>query len=482
MELSHQRILRYPGKVALPRIRKFHFSLRRNYFRLIKDIKSFGYTNALEEYDLVKLSIFNQINFFQFLAGALILLTCIFHQRFPLWACYIAALPAAVSVLVLYLNKIYQHQAALITYFILHPLVASFIYMNSLSLGLNLYFFLYGILAVFFIREIGFMIFSICFSMLNFFILSVVLKRFIYELESINNFLYLVNQGIAIIFIFWGLYLIKNENTIYQLKIVRKSHDLEIKNVQIQNQADKIKEDAILLERQTKQLTELNAVKNKLFGVLSHDLKGPMYALRDVFSNIQQQRMSAAELKKLMPEVVNDLNYTVGLMDNLLQWVKTQMQSEVVYPQKVDIGKLLEETIQVLKLQAERKHIKIEMNAGGSAYGIMDKEMIRLVLRNLLSNAIKFTPEKGIISAGINANDFSIEVYVQDSGGGISPEALSKIKGNNFYSTKGTANESGTGLGLMLCKEYLQRNKSQLIIESEVGKGSIFSFALPKSA
>lgn len=482
MEISHQRILRYPGKVALPQIRKIHFSLKKNYFKLIKDIKSFGYTDSLDEYDLVKLSIFNQINFFQFLAGSLILLTCFFNQRFPLWSCYIAALPASVSVLVLYLNKIYKHQAALVTYFVLHPLIASLIFMNSMSLGLDLYFILYGILAVFFLKEIGFMIFSISFSMMNFFILSVVLKQFIYELENINNFLYLVNQGIAIVFIFWGLYLIKNENTIYQLKIVRKSSDLQKKNVQIQVQADKIQEDAILLKKQTKELTELNAVKNKLFGILSHDLKGPMYALRDVFSSVHQKKMTAAQLKSLMPEVVNDLNYTVSLMDNLLQWVKTQMQSEVVYSQKVDIGQLLEETIQVVRLQADRKQITIEMHASGSIYGIMDKEMIRLVLRNLLSNAIKFTPENGTISAGINANDFSVEVFIQDSGSGISPEALSKINGNSFYTTRGTANESGTGLGLMLCKEYLHRNKSQLIIESEVGKGSIFSFALPKSA
>jgi signal transduction histidine kinase len=111
----------------------------------------------------------------------------------------------------------------------------------------------------------------------------------------------------------------------------------------------------------------------------------------------------------------------------------------------------------------------------------MDKEMINLVLRNLLSNAIKFTPEKGTITAGVNENKFLIEVYIKDSGEGISHEALQKIRGNNFYTTKGTANESGTGLGLMLCKEYLHRNNSELLIESHVGKGSTFSFTLQKS-
>lgn len=480
MLISHQRLLRLPGKISLPRIKRFPVSIRRSVLDLFHYVKTLGYTHQLDDYELVKLGIFNQINFFQLLTGILFVFTCLFHQQFPLWTCIIASLPALVSVLALYLNKIYKHQYALIAHFILHPLVASFMFMNGVHLGLDLYFILYGILAVFFLKDKGFMAFTICFSMMNFFVLSVVLSEFRYQLEHINNFLYLLNEGIAIVFIFYGLYLIKNENSIYQLSILKKNNDLQKKNLQIQIQADKIKEDATLLEKQTKELTELNAVKNKLFGIISHDLKGPMYAVRNVFSDIHKKKMSAVQLKSVLPEVVNDLNYTVDLMDNLLQWAKTQMHSQVVYPQKTDIGILLSETMQLVRLQAERKNILIEMHAGEGVYGIMDKEMINLVLRNLLSNAIKFTPENGTISAGVNENGYLIEVYIQDSGSGISADALKKIRNNNFYTTKGTANESGTGLGLMLCKEYLHRNQSQLIIESEIGKGSTFSFTLPK--
>lgn len=325
------------------------------------------------------------------------------------------------------------------------------------------------------------MIFSICFSMINFFILSVVLKQFIYQLENINNFLYLVNEGVTIVFIFYGLYLIKKENTIYQFSILDKNNDLQFKNVQIQLQADKIKENASLLEKQTQELTELNALKNKLFSIISHDLKAPMYAMRNFFSEVQQNNMPAVELKKMIPIVVNDLNYTTGLMDNLLQWSKAQMQSDAVYPQKVDIGKSIEETVQLLRRQSEAKKIKIETNSHENIYGFMDKDMLNLVLRNIVSNAIKFTPEKGNIKIGVNENDTLIEVYVQDNGTGISQEALRKINGNDFYSTKGTASESGTGLGLKLCKEFMARNGGQLYIESKPGEGSVFSFSLPKA-
>ena len=483
MEIIRQRIQPLAGKINLSRINNLHLSLKNYFIDLLSRIKCIGCSDTMDAYDLQKLGIFNQLNFFQLITGILFPFSVLFHyKQFPAGAWIIACLPALVSVVVLYLNKLYKHEAALVAYFILYPFVTSVVFIYGMNLGIELYFILYGILAVFFLKDIGFMVFSICFSMASFFALSVVLNQFIYQLENINNFQYLVNQGLAIVFIFYGLYLIKKENTAYQENILDKNNSLQQKNVQIQLHTDKIKETAALLEKQTRELTELNALKNKLFGIISHDLKAPMYALRNLFSDIQEQKLSPDYLISVMPEVVKDLNYTTSLMDNLLLWAKTQMQAEIVNPQKVDTGKLLEDVVHLIRLQAEAKHQHIEINAGNAVFGIMDKEMINLVLRNLLSNAIKFTPEKGVISAGVTENEFSVELYIQDSGSGISHDALLKIKNNDFYSTKGTANESGTGLGLMLCKEYLARNGSQLYIESITGKGSVFSFTLPKSA
>ena len=346
-------------------------------------VKSLGYSEKLDQYELVKLGIFNQLNFFQLLAGIFILCTCIFHHQFPGWACIIAGMPALINILVLFLNKRHMYETALIAYFIFQPLATSFIFINSINLGLDLYFILYGILAVFFLKEIGLMIFSICFSMVNFFILSVVLKQFIYQLENINNFLYLVNEGVTIVFIFYGLYLIKKENTVYQFNILVKNNSLQRKNDQIQSQANKIKEDASLLEKQTQELIELNALKNKLFSIISHDLKAPMYAMRNFFGEVQQKNLPLRELKKMIPTVVSDLTYTTSLMDNLLQWAKAQMQSHAVYPQKVDIGKSIEETLNLLRRQSENKQIVIESDSEEGIYGFMDKDMLNLVLRNL---------------------------------------------------------------------------------------------------
>ena len=202
MEISYHRILRLPGKINLPRIRKIHLSVKRYALDLFNYVKSLGYSDTLDDYEKVKLGIFNQVNFFQFLTGIFILFTCLVHREFPVWACVLAALPSIVSLLVLYFNREYKYQSALIAYFILHPLVAGFIFMNGVHLGLNLYFILYGILAVFFLKDLAFMLFTISFSMINFFLLSVVLKQFYYQLENINNFLYLINEGISVVFIF----------------------------------------------------------------------------------------------------------------------------------------------------------------------------------------------------------------------------------------------------------------------------------------
>ena len=482
MELSQHSLHHLLSKLKTPRISRPNVFLKQNLASLMREIKTIGFRETMEEYELRKLGIFNQLNFFQLLSGILILFTCIFYnEKFGGWIGVISCLPLLVSMLVLYLNSQYKHHAARVAYFILHPLACSFIFMNGMHLGIDLYFILYGILAVFFLKDVAFMVFTIAFSMVNFFVLSVVLKQFLYQLENINDFLYLVNEGVSIIFIFYGLYLVKNENTTYQLNILNKNNDLQVKNVQIQMQAEKIRNDASLLEKQKEDLIELNALKNKLFSIISHDLKAPMYAMRNFFGEVQQNNIPARELKKMIPGVVNDLTYTTSLMDNLLQWARAQMQSHAVYPQKVDIGQSIEETLNLLRRQSQNKQIVIESDSKEGVYGFMDKDMLNLVLRNLISNAIKFTPPKGNIKIGVHENCTLVEVFVQDNGTGISPEALKKINGKDFYSTKGTASESGTGLGLKLCKEFMIRNGGQLYIESKPGKGSTFSFSLPKA-
>ncbi len=447
------------------------FSQKSHHF--LEEIKSLGFTRTMDELERGKLRVFNQLNFFQFITGIVVPLICFFgNYKFPVASFVVASLPAWVSLVVLYLNFYSRYEAGMITYFILYPLVTSIVYMSGMNLGVELYFILNGILAVFFLPLISQMLFSVGLSMVSYFVLVVINKEYNYQLHTSNFFLYLFNQITAILFIFYALFLIKKESNLYQFGILATNKALQEKNEKIEKQKTEI-------EQKAAELSELNSLKNKLFSVISHDLKTPMYALRNLFRSMQQLNMSGKEIKAIIPDVVTDLNYTTGLMENLLHWVKSQMQSSGISPVELDMAEISDESIHVHHLQAATKKISITREMDESFRVFADKDMVNLVLRNLLSNAIKFTPENGAIIIRLKNESPFCRVSVIDNGIGMDPETLARIQENSYYSTQGTAKENGTGLGLMLCKDFLGRNGGVLEIESDPGKGSVFSFTLP---
>ena len=168
-------------------------------------------------------------------------------------------------------------------------------------------------------------------------------------------------------------------------------------------------------------------------------------------------------------------------MENLLQWAKTQMQGDSINPQLLVIDELVTEVKKLLHLQAESKQVYIKTKIDPSLNIFADRDMVNLVLRNIISNAIKFTPNNGEINVGAVIKKDMVEMYVLDTGTGISSENIQKLFTKNYFTTNGTANESGTGLGLMLCKEFLDKNGGSISVESQLGKGSKFLFTLPKA-
>lgn len=465
------------------KIKQGYFILKQRIPFLLLQVKQFGISKEMDNYERRKLRIFNLLNFLQLIAGILIpIFGFIKKSRLPYSAWIVLALPALASIAVLYLNYKKKYDIACFAYFILYPFFSCIVYMYGMNPGTTHFFILYGILSVFFLKDTGYMIFSICFSMVSYFFLAVIINSFPYELKTINYPLYFFNQLIGIIFIFYGLYIIKKENAGYQRDILLNNTTLQEKNIIITEQADKMKIDACRLQIQTEELKELNATKNKMFSIISHDLKAPLYAIRNIFKNVQEKNMSISELKQAVPDIQEDMNYVVGLMDNLLQWAKAQMETNALFPQEVDIKQSIQEAIHQLHLQAKAKQISIIEEVPSSYFTHVDKDMVSVIIRNLLSNAIKFTPEKGSITIGITDHSSFIEVFVIDKGSGISNEALQKINSKTFFTTSGTSSETGTGLGLMLCKEFLERNGSNLHIESKPGIGSTFSFSLKKTA
>jgi two-component system, sensor histidine kinase and response regulator len=449
--------------------------------RLFGKVKTLGITNDLEDYERRKLKVFNLLNFFQFIFGiAIPVSAAISSHKISTLGWVAACMPALVSLLVLFLNSRRNYEVSTLCYFILYPVITSIVYLSGMNLGIELFFILYGILAVFFIQDIGHMIFTVTLSMISYFVLTVVWRNFQFQLE-VNGDLYLFNHLIAIIFIFFGLYLVKKENQNYQLSILESNRQLHQQNVEIEEQRITLADNAELLNKQARELRDLNNLKNKLFSVIAHDLKSPMYALRNIFHNIEKYDLPAEDVKAMVPDVMKDLTYTTTLMENLLQWAKCQMQTLEVSLSSVNVSEIADDVFKQLESQADLKNIRLVNNIKKSAMVIAQHDMIQLVLRNLISNAIKFTPQNGCVQIGIENGPDVVEVFVKDSGIGLSAANLDKISHNEFFTTRGTSSEKGTGLGLMLCKEFLAKNNGILHITSEEGVGSRFSFTLPRA-
>ena len=445
-------------------------------------IRNIGYKPSLGSFEKRKLGIFNLMNFLGLLIGLSLPIIGLFTegtQSLSLWL--LAVSPALISLIVFTANYYERYEFSRMSFFLLYPVMTSIVYALKIDLGIEFFYVLNGVLSVFFLRNIYNIILSFSFSMMGYFLVTTVWTQYDYHLETTHYYLFLFNHLIAVFFILYGLLLIKTETTRYQHQTHDKNFQLQRSNLKILRQKADIAEKAALLEGQTQQLTELNSLKNKLFSVIAHDLKAPLYALRNLFRNIVQYDLPGEEIKILIPEVVSELTYTTGLMENLLQWAKSQMQAEAIKPQLLDIAKISQEVLQLLRLQAEAKHILIHSEIEKPVYVYADRDMINLVLRNLLSNAIKFTPEEGTVSIDAREMRSHIEIFVHDTGTGISQANLQKLMVEDiYYTTKGTEGEAGTGLGLMLCKEFLSKNGGRMHVQSEPGKGSTFSFTLPK--
>jgi signal transduction histidine kinase len=435
----------------------------------------------MEEYDKRRLSMFNQLNLFSMLAGLILTLAGIFsNDHLPPLVWYVVCSPLAIGIIILWLTYERYYEAARLIYFSVYPIVTCLVYLGKVDAGVSLFFILYGVMSVFFLQKFRSIVFAFCWSAACYIVATVVPHNFYFRLATVNYWLYVFHHITALGFIFYTLVLIKRENADYQLSLMAKSRELHRRNQEVGRQKQEIAEKARLLEQQTKELTELNQVKNKLFSVIAHDLKTPMYALRNLFYNMQRYKLSSQEILDMVPGIATEMNYTTSLMENLLQWSKSQMKHATVNPEVLDVQRMMIDVLQLLQLQAENKQVYLECKLDEPIYCFADREMVNLVLRNLLSNAIKFTPKNGTVYIGATEKSKQVEVFVQDTGIGMSRENMQRIFGDNYYTTKGTNHETGTGLGLKLCKEFLEKNGGNISVESEPGKGSIFSFTLPR--
>ncbi|MCF8229589.1 MAG: hybrid sensor histidine kinase/response regulator [Bacteroidales bacterium] len=233
----------------------------------------------------------------------------------------------------------------------------------------------------------------------------------------------------------------------------------------------------------TYELQELNNTKDKFFSIIAHDLKNPFNALLGFSQHLveEYENTSGEEIKEMLYAMKEASENAYKLLQNLLEWSRSQTGRISWNPGKLFMESLISENIDILKKAAINKNIKFEVDLPDVLIAYADENMVKTIIRNLLSNAIKYSYEGGKITVSGKVDSNYIRICIADQGVGIDEEGKKKLfRIDSDYSTTGTANEEGTGLGLILCKEFVEKNKGEIWVESEKGKGSKFCFTLPE--
>lgn len=243
------------------------------------------------------------------------------------------------------------------------------------------------------------------------------------------------------------------------------------------------------LSKANDELKELNATKDKFFSIIAHDLKNPFSSIlgfADLLATSAQKTRNEDKTSYYIDIIRKSAENAYKLLENLLEWSRSQTGRIQYIPLDLNINKLIDEAILLHKQIADNKMIKLQSNTNNSHVIFADKNTINTVLRNLISNALKFTPKGGSVTVNTketiyNQNDY-IEISICDTGVGMPNDRVEKLfRIDQSVSTNGTEKEQGTGIGLILCKEFIEKNKGKIWVESTPEVGSTFRFILPKS-
>lgn len=250
-------------------------------------------------------------------------------------------------------------------------------------------------------------------------------------------------------------------------------------NLMLQQKNTEISRQNTEIQAQAQQLRELNQLKDKLFSIISHDLRSPLGSLITLLNLTQQGYFTEEGFKEVIDELSKNVGYTTELLENLLRWAQSQMQGLKVNPSDFALHEVAQEKFKLYQEHAQNKGITLKNQIDPNLTVYADSAMIELVFRNLIANSIKFCNSGSVVRAAASVANGKVLVSVSDTGQGISPENLKKIFGNELFSTRGTANEKGTGLGLTLCKDFITLNGGEIWVKSVEGVGSEFFFTLP---
>lgn len=257
--------------------------------------------------------------------------------------------------------------------------------------------------------------------------------------------------------------LISNQNQMLEAKVHQRTIDLE--------------QTISTLSKQRQDLREANSFKDKVFSIISHDLKSPITSLAGLLQIMKMKTLNEEERSGAIDSLEIALKGTRNLLDNILAWANKNRDTKEV--EEIELYSLVDDILQIFQFQADHKRIRLENFVEQGFHIISNRDMLQLVIRNLISNALKFTKKNGSVEIGMRQADLNIEIFVKDTGVGMSEDVISGLfKSNKYNSTRGTENEKGTGLGLMLCKEFVEKYNGSIHVRSKLKVGSTFTLNL----
>ena len=315
------------------------------------------------------------------------------------------------------------------------------------------------------IRPIHAVIYYTCSFLIFYLLMNLVQTNTDILISNNVNAITFSGLGLCLSFIFWRLYLIRT-----------KQHKL------IEKQKSKLLENYTTLKFYSEELKESNTTKDKLISVIAHDLRSPLASIINITNLLVEDfnSMDQAELKKVLALLNKETELTFESLNNLLLWSKTQRKKLEPQPEKVNLNSLIHKTFELVESLCEQKNITFSNNVANEIWVMTDPSMIQSVVKNLLINSIKFTPSGGKIMTDAITKQNSVEISIHDNGIGIKPDLIQNLfHSGQIFTTPGTQNEQGTGLGLQICKEFIELNHGQIWASSEFGNGSTFCFSLP---
>jgi two-component system sensor histidine kinase/response regulator len=294
--------------------------------------------------------------------------------------------------------------------------------------------------------------------------------------------LYIITSLFVVVLILLFLYLrkIRQKNKVNQ-RLTLKSEEIKTINQTLERVNEELTVQNDVTSKQNAELEQINAVKNKFFSIVSHDLRSPIATLKMLFSTYFDGHLSQEEMNVLLKKLEENIFDTADFLDNLLEWSKSQLEGMMVNPEAFQVEAVLELNLKILQPQISAKGLRIEDSIECSAAVYADRNMINVVIRNILSNSIKFCHKGDAIILRCIDKSNTVLISVQDTGIGMQLDKQEKIFQLEHTISKGTSAEKGHHIGLVLCKDMVEQNGGKIWFESKEGVGTTFFIELPRN-